>query len=99
MKNVEAVKKIVLAGFPDAEVEVSDMTGTGDHFQILVISEAFAGKSLIEQHRSVHALLEKEMNNFIHAVKIRTRTPSQKNSQSSKSSKQEWSGRHARPGH
>ena len=43
---------MILASLPDAEVEVSDMRGTGDHFEIRVVSKAFAGKSLIEQKRA-----------------------------------------------
>ena len=49
------------------------MTGTGDHFEITVISKIFEGKSLMDQHKIVFALLEKEMNDRIHAVKIKTR--------------------------
>ena len=73
MIQPEEIKRIVCAGLPDASVEVNDMTGGGDHWEIQVRSAAFAGKSRIEQHRLVFGLLEKEMGTErIHAVKLRT---------------------------
>ncbi len=99
MTSPSAVKEMILAGLPGAQVEVADMTGTGDHFDILVISEKFAGKPLIEQHQMVMGILEKEIDKSIHAVKIKTRVPSQKNPVDPKLNKQEWSGRHVKPRH
>ena len=69
------VKQMILAGLPDAQVEVEDMRGTGDHFDILVVSEAFRGKSLIEQHKLIFSILESEMDKGIHAVQLKTRVP------------------------
>ena len=66
---------MIRSNLPDAKVEVRDMTGGGDHFEILVISKAFAGKTLLEQHRMVFAALENEMDKRIHAVQLKTRTP------------------------
>ena len=60
---------------PGAKVLVSDMTGTGDHFEIEVTSGDFAGKTLLEQHRMVFAALEAEMDRRIHAVKLKTHIP------------------------
>lgn len=67
------IERLILARMPGAQVKVSDMTGTGDHFEISVVSAQFAGKPLIEQHRMLHAILEHEMTDRIHAVKYRTR--------------------------
>ncbi|HTL70398.1 MAG TPA: BolA family protein [Candidatus Eisenbacteria bacterium] len=67
------IERMILDKMPGARVSVSDMTGTGDHFEITVVSAAFAGKPLIEQHRMLHAILETEMTDRIHAVKFRTR--------------------------
>ncbi|MBI4352440.1 MAG: BolA family transcriptional regulator [Candidatus Omnitrophica bacterium] len=69
------IQKLIVAGIPDARVEVKDMTGTGDHFEIAVVSRAFGGKPVLEQHRMVFSILEKEMQDRIHAVKLKTRTP------------------------
>ena len=60
----------------DAQIEVEDMTGGGDHFEITVVSAAFKGKLLIDQHRMVQAALEDALNDGrIHAVKIKTKLP------------------------
>lgn len=69
------VSQIILSQLPDAKVEVRDLTGGGDHFEIVVVSKAFAGKTLLEQHKMVFAALEPEMDHRIHAVQLKTRTP------------------------
>jgi stress-induced morphogen len=77
MLSCEQVRNIVTAGIPGAAVEVRDMTGTSDHFEIQVISAAFAGKTLLEQHKLVHQALGEHFGDGkpIHAIKIKTRTP------------------------
>jgi stress-induced morphogen len=70
----EEVQKILENAFPGAWVSVEDMTGTNDHFEIVVTSKSFEGRSLIEQHQAVHKALEGQMDKGIHAVKIKTRT-------------------------
>lgn len=69
------IERLIREKIPDARVTVNDMTGTGDHFEIGVISKSFAGKSLIEQHRMVLTALDKEMEKRIHAVQIKTQMP------------------------
>ena len=73
MMNPEKVKEMLKVIFPEARIKVSDMTGTGDHFDIQVVSKKFEGKTLIEQHQMVHKALEKEMDRGIHAVQITTK--------------------------
>lgn len=63
----------LLAAFPDARVEVTDLTGTQDHFQALVVASAFQGKSRVEQHRLVYAALGELMDKQIHALALTTR--------------------------
>jgi stress-induced morphogen len=61
---------------PDAQVRVHDLTGTMDHFQVLVRSSAFAGKSLMDRHRLVEkALKQARDDGRIHALAIRTDLP------------------------
>ncbi|MBI1977767.1 MAG: BolA family transcriptional regulator [Candidatus Omnitrophica bacterium] len=70
------IKDLVRRAVPDAQVEVEDLTGGGDHFQILVVSKMFQGKLLIDQHRLVQNALEPAMaDGRIHAVQIKTRIP------------------------
>jgi len=76
MLNTEQVRELVAERIPDATVVVRDMTGTSDHFEIHVASPAFAGRSLLEQHRMVHDALDEHFGDGkpIHAIKIRTST-------------------------
>jgi stress-induced morphogen len=70
----EFVEEIIKDGLPDAEVMVEDMTGTRDHLAITVVSDAFKGKLLIEQHQILMNLLKEELQSRIHAVKLQTYT-------------------------
>ena len=70
----EEIQALVKRAIPKSEVTVQDMTGGGDHFEVIVASPAFGGKGLIEQHQMVHAALE-GLKERIHAVKIRTLIP------------------------
>jgi stress-induced morphogen len=77
MLSTEDVKKLVQTGIPGSEVEVMDLTGTSDHFRIHVVSDAFAGKSLIERHKMVHKALGPYLTREIHAVDLKTKTPAE----------------------
>ncbi len=70
----EFVEDIIKKGIPDATVMVEDMTGTRDHLAITVVSDAFKGKLLIEQHQMLMDLLKEELKSRIHAVKLQTYT-------------------------
>ncbi len=54
----------------------------GDHFAVLIVAEQFAGKSLVERHRAVYAVLQEELKTAIHALKIQAVTPSEWTSRS-----------------
>jgi stress-induced morphogen len=73
MPSPDAVRQLLLASFPGAKVEVSDMTGTQDHLQAVVVTAAFAGKSRVEQHKMVYAALGELMSGPIHALALTTR--------------------------
>lgn len=74
MMTPEEVQELILKAMPTAQVEVSDMTGTSDHFEISVAAEAFKGKTLIEQHKLIFTILKSKMDNGgpIHAVQLKT---------------------------
>lgn len=67
------LKATILAAFPDADVEVTDLTGTQDHYKAMVATSAFAGKSKIQQHRLVYAALGDAMKGPVHALALDTR--------------------------
>ena len=72
----EAMTALIRATLPDAQVLVHDMTGTMDHFEVLVRSSAFAGKTLMDRHRLVEkALKQARDDGRIHALAIRTDLP------------------------
>ena len=73
--KAEAIADKIRAALPDARVELTDLTGTEDHWQATVISSAFAGKSLIERHRMVMAALAAEMKGPIHALTLHAKAP------------------------
>nr|HEX4314294.1 BolA family transcriptional regulator [Kofleriaceae bacterium] len=74
MKPADIVAKIRVA-MPDAQVELSDLTGTEDHWKAIIVSVAFAGKSALERHRMVMAALADDMKGPIHALTLEVRTP------------------------
>jgi stress-induced morphogen len=67
------VRRAIEAGLPGARAQVSDLTGTGDHFEAKVTAAAFQGKSMLEQHRMVYAALGPLMRGPIHALQLDTR--------------------------
>ena len=70
----ETIQTLIQQGLPDAAVQV---TGDGHHFEALIVSEAFAGLSLVRQHQLVYQTLGDKMREEIHALSMRTLTPSQ----------------------
>jgi stress-induced morphogen len=69
VKPEEITAKIRLA-MPDAEVTLKDLTGTQDHWEAVIVSAAFDGKSLIERHRLVNRALAEELAGPIHALTL-----------------------------
>ena len=69
MKPEEITAKIRVA-MPDADVILKDLTGTQDHWEAVIVSAAFEGKSLIERHRLVNRALAEELKGPIHALTL-----------------------------
>ncbi len=63
---------------PGTQAQVTDLTGTMDHYSAVIVSPAFAGKMMMEQHRMVYGLFPSEIqSNEVHALSIKTYTPEQ----------------------
>jgi len=63
---------------PQTTVDVKDLTGTQDHWQVVVVSPAFEGKMSFEQQKMVMALLKEEIaSNEVHALTMKTYSPTQ----------------------
>lgn len=71
----EQLQSLIEEGIPDAAVTVRDLTGTRDHFGVQVVSRAFAGKSLVEQHQMVYRAVGNELTNAVHALQVHTSVP------------------------
>lgn len=69
------IEAMIVAGIPDCVVEVQGDDGT--HFDAVIVSEQFAGKSKVQQHQIVYAALGEKMGREIHALSIQTFTPEQ----------------------
>lgn len=74
MDPMQEVQNLIQSNIKDSLVQVSDMTGTLDHLEILVVSDEFKGKMLIDQHQMVMDILKESLKEKIHAVKIKTLT-------------------------
>jgi acid stress-induced BolA-like protein IbaG/YrbA len=71
--EIDAIKQLIERGLPGAAVSV---TGDGSHFEALVISDAFQGKTRVQQHQLVYGTLGGRMESGeIHALALRTFTP------------------------
>ena len=73
MPSPEQLKQRIEAAIPAARVEVTDLTGGGDHFRARVVAPEFAEMSRVEQHRRVYAVFGAEIGGPIHALSLETR--------------------------
>jgi acid stress-induced BolA-like protein IbaG/YrbA len=72
MVTPESVKQGILSGLACEHVEVA---GDGQHFQALVVSGEFTGRTRVQRHQLVYAALGERMREEIHALSMRTLTP------------------------
>lgn len=70
----EQIARLIEAGLPGSTAMVE---GDGTHFSAVIVSEAFAGKSPVQQHRIVYGALGEKMGTEIHALSMQTFTPEQ----------------------
>ena len=74
MITPQAVKQWIEEGLSGASAQV---IGDGRHFEAIVISSEFAGKTMLQQHRMVYGGLGDKMDQAIHALSLKTYTPEQ----------------------
>ena len=76
MISPQQVEGMIKAQMPDAQVQVQDLTGGGDHYQVTVVSSQFADKGLVQQHQLVYGALQQAISSeAIHALALKTYTP------------------------
>ncbi len=69
------IEALIRAALPDAEVRIDDLAGDGDHYRAHVVSQAFAGKSRVQQHTLVYEALGGRMGGELHALQLVTAVP------------------------
>jgi len=75
MPSPDDIKKRIEDAIPGAEAVVEDYTGGGDHFSATVVAPAFEGLTRIQQHRLVYDVFGAEIGGAIHALALKTQTP------------------------
>ena len=66
------VKELITTRLAVSHVEVTDTTGTGDHFSAVVVSDDFIELSLVDQHQLVYKTLGNYLTKEIHALQLKT---------------------------
>ncbi len=69
------IERLIMAALPDAQVEIKDLAGDGNHYAATVVSAAFKGKTRVQQHQIVYAALKAQIGGELHALALQTRAP------------------------
>jgi acid stress-induced BolA-like protein IbaG/YrbA len=78
MITPEEIKQSLSQALPVEVIETQDLTGGGDHWQVIIVSSAFDGKGLLEQHRMINDVLKEPLaDQRIHALSLKTYSPAQ----------------------
>ena len=72
---VSEIEALIKAALPDAQVSIEDLAGDGDHYAARIVSEAFRGRSRVQQHQMVYAALRGRMGGELHALALQTSAP------------------------
>ena len=70
------IEDLIRTALPDAEIEIRDLAGDGDHYAARVVSAAFAGVPRVKQHQMVYRALGGRMGAELHALQLETAVPS-----------------------
>jgi len=73
--NASDIERMIKEAIPDAEVNIRDLAGDGDHYAAEVVSESFRGKTRVQQHQMVYQALKGNMGGVLHALALQTSAP------------------------
>ncbi len=73
--DAQEIESLIRAALPDARITIEDLRGDGDHYAAHVVSEAFRGKTRVEQHQMVYGALQGRMGGVLHALALQTAPP------------------------
>ena len=66
------LSELIQKRFPDADFQLEDYAGDGDHYELRISSACFQGLTRVMQHKLVHEALSGYVGNEIHALSIKT---------------------------
>ena len=70
--SVSDLDACLRSAFPDADIQIDDLAGDGDHYRARIVSDAFNGVSRVRQHKLVYAALQGRMGGELHALALET---------------------------
>ena len=73
---VNEIEALIRAAIPDAQIEIRDLAGDGDHYAARVVSASFEGLNRVKQHQLVYRALGSRMGGELHALQLETAVPS-----------------------
>ena len=72
---VNEIEALIRAAIPDAQIEIRDLAGDGDHYAARVVSASFEGLNRVKQHQLVYRALGSRMGGELHALQLETAVP------------------------
>jgi stress-induced morphogen len=72
--TADEIRRRISEAIPDCTIELKDLAGDNDHWQVTVTSAAFAGKTRVQQHQMVYAAFGADMGTTLHALAVTTRS-------------------------
>jgi len=73
--QADEIERLIKAKFPEAQIEIRDLAGDGDHYAAHVVAPEFKGKSRVQQHQMVYEALGGQMGGALHALALTTAAP------------------------
>ncbi len=73
--DASEIEALIRQALPDAKIEIRDLAGDGDHYAAVVVSDAFKGKTRVQQHQMVFQALKGKMGGELHALALQTSAP------------------------
>ena len=73
--SASEIEKRIKAALPDARIDLEDLAGDDNHWRATVTSEAFRGKSRVQQHQLVNAAFGVDMGTTPHSLSLIPKVP------------------------
>ncbi len=73
--SIGELEHMIRTALPDAQVEITDLRGDGDHYAAHVVSKSFVGLTRVQQHKMVYEALQGGMGDDLHALALQTAIP------------------------